>query len=180
MSIPNLIDASRRATPEEIEKHYARINPEQTRWAHLEFRRREINRLIAAVTNDLEKFPSRHSEDSFTLHTGILRTLAVYEREITRLKDDNPSTVEWVAILVDALNQAIEQRHSLTILIPALAGMDASKRTSDPDETVYKVLSVAIEQFKETAHAFLDEPERPPVFIMLPNDWKDDDTEQSL
>jgi hypothetical protein len=153
----NLIDASRRMSAAEIERHYEKTNVENSRWTHLEMRRREISHLLMVVTNDLEKFPSRHSAESFTLYTGILRTLCIYEKEIERLKDGVPMSADWVATLVDTLNRAIEQRRSLLMLLPKLAAFDLSKRTSDADATVYKVLNASIEQFTETAHKFLDE-----------------------
>jgi hypothetical protein len=155
----NFIDVSRQMSAEDIEDHFTRTNAANTRWTHLEMRRREISRMTTALVDDLEQFPSRHSSDSFALYSGVLRTFCIYQREIERQKDGVPMSADWVATLVDALNQATEQRHAITLLIPGLAALDVSKRTNDPDATAYKVLIAAIEQFKTTAYKFLDEPE---------------------
>jgi hypothetical protein len=147
-------------TEDQLAAHWQRTNAENSRWSRLEMSRRQTARLRAAIDADLQKLPTRHSVASFTTYSAILTTLAVYEAELERLKDNVPADHEWITQLVTVLGAAMTQRRELFGLIPELRAFDVAKQTpANSDEWTLLLLSEAIDQFRHSAYAFLEESE---------------------
>lgn len=144
-------------TEDQIAAHWERVNRENSRWSRLEMSRRQTCRLRVTIDADLTKFPTRHSADSFTTYARIMTTLAVYEQELERLKDNAPANYELIKQLVTALGAAMTQRRELVGLIPELRGFDVAKQVpTNMDEWAFYLLDEAINQFKESAYAYLE------------------------
>ena len=144
-------------TQDELLAHWQRTNTENSRWARLEMSRRQTARLRAAIDADLQKIPTRHSVASFTTYSSILTTLAVFEAELERLKDNAPADHQWITQLVTALGAATTQRRELFGLIPELRAFNLAKHTpANCDEWAFVLLSEASEQFKASAYAYLE------------------------
>jgi hypothetical protein len=145
-------------TQDELLAHWQRTNIENSRWSRLEMSRRQTARLRAAIDADLKKFPSRHSVASFTTYSSILTTLAMFEAELERLKDNAPADHTWITQLVTAIGAATTQRRELFGLIPGLKQFDLAKQTpTNCDEWAFVLLSESIQQFKQSAYAYLEE-----------------------
>jgi hypothetical protein len=144
-------------TEDQLAAHWARVNAENSRWSRLEMSRRQTARLREAIDADLKKFPSRHSVASYTTYSAILTTLAVYEDELERLKDNVPADHTWITQLVTTVGAALTLRRELFALIPALRGFDITKQTpANSDEWAFLLVSEAIDQFKRSAYAYLE------------------------
>lgn len=123
----NLVEQSRRATPDEIDAHWERVNREQSRWAALEYARRGANR---GVTILLAALDAEQQSEKKQILAIVVAIGGAYIVEVERQIHREP-------------NQPGRYNHIVRQYFDALFWIDGIKEIyAHPNEVQHLMLSV--------------------------------------